>query len=159
MKTHAIRVITVASAFVLIAATPTAAADSSAVPPGIQRHLLTDEQIAQRCQKSIQAKLDMVTSQGRKVPRCVHTYERLREVSRAYVANLDQSAGRVQASMQGSSCGEKTANATQATCLNASRKVASAAADSHKDMAAMARKARAEMKAVAQEKISTEAAQ
>lgn len=113
-----------------------ALAEESVSSAELDEFNLTDEQIAERCQAAIAAKLDMVdTEDGRRITRCESTYETARSVAKNY-----QNAESGEASHISGAKPNCDVDTTQESCLKAGLDVADGAEAAHESLATNAAK-------------------
>ena len=99
----------------------------SNLPPGLQQFVLSDEEIAARCEASIQAKVGLEqTDDGRWLTRCERHYDAMRSVAQRISARIHDASLRVQ--KHAKRCSE---NNTQTNCLEAGKRLANSTADAY----------------------------
>jgi len=102
----------------------------------LNQYLISDEEIADRCKSSLDAKLDMVayedpvTGHVSSVPHCVSTYRSMRDVASGYIGQESSSREIVKGAKA-----DCDANNTQDKCLKAGLEIALSAASAHDGLA------------------------
>lgn len=106
----------------------------------LRSHLLTDEQIAEKCEASIAIQLDMVpmeTDSGGTVmvPRCVRSLKATREAARSYLSETDSAKKAIAKSV--STCDSEAEGIRQGNCVKAGYNLIEQAARLHDSMIAV----------------------
>jgi hypothetical protein len=117
-------------------------ANAGAQPP-IHDLLLSDEQISQNCKASIDNHYDMITvadgdGAQRTIPRCVFTYEHMRDVAQRYTNSQQAAVDSLKRAASPANCEHNT---TQLGCVQAGQDLNKAAATAHQSMATAAEEA------------------